>query len=96
MGERKVSINNLLVLRSWLQDNIDCDSELMFAEGIDSNSMIKVIDKVIKIADIPEAKTKGGNWREYYYVRDQPDYELSRVEAMHWNESLRKAKKLLS
>ena len=43
----------LEILRLWLEDNIDMDSELEFTDGVTSADMLPVIKAVESLFDMP-------------------------------------------
>lgn len=83
----KKHLELLEILRLWLEDNIDMDSELEFTDGVTSAEMLPVIQAVESLFDMPKAKPGYGNWDRYYYTEALPSTEMNRAESQIWNEA---------
>ena len=76
----------LEILRLWLEDNIDMDSELEFTDGVTSADMLPVIQAVESLFDMPKAKRCDPPWQEYHHV-PEVIAEMNRAESQIWNEA---------
>lgn len=76
----------LEILRLWLEDNIDMDSELEFTDGVTSADMLPVIKAVESLFDMPKAKRCDLPWQEYHHV-PEVIAEMNRAESQIWNEA---------
>lgn len=77
----------LEILRLWLEDNIDMESELEFTDGVTSADMLPMIKEVESLLDMPKAKRGARPWQEYYYTEAVPSMEMNRAESQVWNEA---------
>lgn len=82
---KKTHLELLQILRLWLEDNVDMESELVFTDGVTSEDMLPAIEEVLSLLDMPKAKRCAPPWGEYYYTEAVTSMEMNRAESQVWN-----------
>lgn len=77
--------NKLEVLLAWLEDNIEMETDIQFADGVDSAAMLPAIRSVVELLSMPKAKRDAPPWAEYWHTEAAPALEMRRDEAEVWN-----------
>lgn len=89
-------MHKLDVLLAWLEDNIDCGTDIEFAEGIDSAAMIPAVQAAVSLLQMPKAVRCDKPWSEYFRTDAATSLEMNRAEAQIWNEAQNFVRKTLT
>lgn len=82
----KNHLEKLEILRLWLQDNVDMESELEFTDGVTSEDMLPVIQAVESLFEMPKAVRQVPPHSEYFSAAGVVD-EMNRAESQIWNRA---------
>ncbi len=75
--------HKLEILLAWLEDNVICETDIEFAEGVDSEAMIPAVRGAVALLKMPKAKRIDG----YFYTEANSAIEMNRAESQIWNEA---------
>lgn len=78
-------IHKLEILLSWLEDNENMNSDLLFAEGVDSAEMLPAVRAAVALLRMPKAEKYSPPWDAYYTCPAIASEEISTDEARVWN-----------
>lgn len=77
--------HKLEILLAWLEDNVECGTDIEFIDGVDSAAMIPEIRAAVELLKMPKAGRNKECWGDYFYTSAMPSLEMNRAESQVWN-----------